>query len=266
MTPKKVLSPGRFRPWIRKNAAGRKKSKGGISLPDIPARLAAAQADSVCRLFDNGTGRWKEVLLHFLSRASRGAPYGKELLLSSIPEEAILKALPGPYLQLWREAISNFKRLPWARADPPPSPAARLIFSDTHIPGPKVQNPRAWERTFGIVRAADTFNPALQRFKTFQEVLQDYISQSSAPLNLTIPGAFRTRSHFAQMNGENPREPKAAALARATREWDAITHCSNYPLPIGRKPTSAPSYAHVRQSTATRPGCTTNFQLHSSTR
>ena len=89
------LSPMRHRAWVRKASAGRKRAKGGLNVTDIPGRLAAAQADSVARLFDQGTGRWKDLLLHFLERASNGAPYGKDLLLSTIPTKAIQKAPKG---------------------------------------------------------------------------------------------------------------------------------------------------------------------------
>jgi exonuclease III len=219
--PLQPLSPRRWRPWIRKSAAGRRRALGGLNVVDIRSRVAAAQADSVVRLFDQGTGRWKELLLHFLSRASSGAPYGKDLLLSTIPISAIRKALSGPWLSFWREAIEHFHALDWQKhADASPEAAcSSLVFADRCNPPPPVRDPRVWERTLGIVRARDTYLVAERRFKTIEEVLQPWRAGRDPE---AIPKGFRRREGFSGINGDGGLEPRSEGKRRVKREWAAI--------------------------------------------
>ena len=214
-------SPGRWKPWIRRGAAGRRRGLGGLGVVDIRSRVAAAQADSLVRLFDHGTGRWKELLLHFLSRASRGAPYGRDLLLSTIPTSAIQKALSGPWLSFWREAVEHFHALEW-RASATAGPEAlcsSLVFADRDNPPPPVRDPRVWERILGIVRARDTYLVVERRFKTFGEVLGPWRVGRDPD---AIPKGFRMRGGLAELNGEGGLEPRGEATSRAGREWAAI--------------------------------------------
>ena len=200
-------SPGRWKPWIRRSAAGRRRGRGGLGVVDIRSRVAAAQADSLVRLFDHGTGRWKELLLHFLSRASRGAPYGRDLLLSTIPTSAIQKALSGPWLSFWREAVEHFHALEW-RASATAGPEAlcsSLVFADRDNPPPPVRDPRVWERILGIVRARDTYLVVERRFKTFGEVLGPWRVGRDPD---AIPRGFRRRGGLAELNGEGGLEPR----------------------------------------------------------
>jgi len=137
-------SPGRWKPWVKRSAAGRRRGLGGLGVVDIGGRIAAAQADSVARLFDHGTGRWKEVLLNFLSRASSGAPYGRDLLLSTIPISAVQKALSGPWLSFWLEAVGHFHTLDWQKSTTagPGAWCSSLVFADRVKPPPSVRDPR----------------------------------------------------------------------------------------------------------------------------
>ena len=214
-------SPGRWKPWIRRGAAGRRKALGGLGVVDIRSKVAAAQADSVVRLFDHGTGRWKEVLLHLLSRASRGAPYGRDLLLSLVPTSAIQRALSGPWLSFWREAIGHFHALEWqtSTAAGPEARCSSLVFADRDNPPPTVRDPRVWERTLGIVRARDTYLVSERRFKTFQEVLGPWRVGRDPD---AIPKDFRRRRGLAELNGEGGLEPRGETTSRIEREWATI--------------------------------------------
>ena len=219
--PLRTPSPGRQKPWIKQSAAGRRRAQGGLGVVDIRGRVAAAQADSVARLFDHGTGRWKELLLHFLSRASRGAPYGRDLLLSTVPTSALQKALSGTWLSFWREAIGHFKALDWQKSATagPEALCSSLVFADRHTPPPTVRDPRVWERTLGIVRARDAFHIGEGRFRTFEEVLEPWRRGRDHD---AIPKGFRKRNGFAELNGGGGLEPKSEASSRAEREWAAI--------------------------------------------
>ena len=219
--PLRTPSPGRWKHWIRKSAAGRKRSQGGLGIVDIPSRIAAAQALTIVRLFDHSTGRWKELLLHFLSRASRGAPYGRDLLLSTIPTSAIQRALSGPGLSFWRKAVGDFCTLNWQKHTnaSPEALCSSLLFADRVNPAPTVRDPRVWERSLGIVRARDTYLTAERRFKRFHEVLDDWRVGRSPN---ALPKGFRKRNGFAELNGGGDLESRDDAMRRAEREWAAI--------------------------------------------
>ena len=201
-----------YRRWMRKQSAILGHRLGGLGAPDWDSQVGAIQAHWIIRYLSPAQASWKPLLDYWL--IDRADPFGREIVLSSIPTRLLLaRLLPSvssdrpssiktrisnapPTIHFWRTALSQFRKLNWENTTTSgPSALAIPVFSSPSHPKPQVDE-KYWRTKCFIEHIRDLWCFETQDFWTL-EALAGTLSPDPHHPSKSLPPSKSNKSTIA---------------------------------------------------------------------